>query len=129
MLYTGETTGSLIVVYENGEQGEETGERYVAAAVAQKGNGTLLWLASPESATATGYSLSAGGNFTLIDAAMDWMTEHSYTALSISSTLMSGNNLAIGSGGVTALALLFAFALPLVLLIPSMVYLYKRKKR
>ncbi len=129
LLYTGETTGSLIVVYENGEQGEETGERYVAAAVAQKGNGTLLWLASPESATATGYSLSAGGNFTLIDAAMDWMTEHSYTALSISSTPMSGNNLEIGSGGVTALALLFAFALPLVLLIPSMVYLYKRKKR
>ena len=128
-LYTGETTGSLIVVYDNGEQGEETGEQYVAAAVAQKGNGTLLWLASPDSATATGYSLSAGGNFTLIDEAMDWMTQNEYTAVSVSSTLMTTGTLAIGSGGVTALAVLLGFALPLSLVIPGVVYLYKRKKR
>ena len=128
-LYTGETTGSLIVVYDNGEQGEETGERYVAAAVAQKGDGTLLWLASPDSATATGYSLSAGGNFTLIDEALDWMTENEYTAVSIPSTLMTTGTLAIGSGGVTALAVLLGFALPLSLVIPGVVYLYKRKKR
>lgn len=128
-LYTGETTGSLIVVYDNGEQGEETGERYVAAAVAQKGDGTLLWLASPDSATATGYSLSAGGNFTLIDEAMDWMTQNEYTAVSVSSTLMTTGTLAIGSGGVTALAVLLGFALPLSLVIPGVVYLYKRKKR
>lgn len=129
LLYTGETTGSLIVVYDNGEQGEETGERYVAAAVAQKGDGTLLWLASPESATATGYSLSAGGNFTLIDAAMDWMTANEYTAVSISSTPMTSAALAIGVGGVAALAVLLGFALPLALVIPGTVYLYKRKKR
>ena len=128
-LYTGETTGSLIVVYDNGEQGEETGERYVAAAVAQKGDGTLLWLASPDSATATGYSLSAGGNFTLIDEAMDWMTENEYTTVSIPSTLMTTGTLAIGSGGVTALAVLLGFALPLSFVIPGVVYLYKRKKR
>ena len=128
-LYTGETTGSLIVVYDNGEQGEETGERYVAAAVAQKGDGTLLWLASPESATATGYSLSAGGNFTLIDEALDWMTQNEYTAVSVSSTLMTTGTLAIGSGGVAALAVLLGFALPLSLVIPGAVYLYKRKKR
>ncbi len=128
-LYTGKTTGSLIVIYENGEQGEEKDEQYVAAAVAQKGDGTLLWLASPESATATGYSLSAGGNFKLIDAAMDWMTENKYENVSVSSTLITTSSLRIDTNGVTVLAILFAFVLPLALLIPSMVYLYKRKKR
>jgi len=60
LLYTGETTGTLIVVYENGEEGEESGEQYVTAAVAQKDEGTLVWLASPESASATGYSWPCG---------------------------------------------------------------------
>ncbi len=129
LLYTGETTGSLIVVYENGEQGEEKDERYVTGAVAQRSEGTLLWLASPDSATATGYSLSAGGNFTLIRSAMDWMTDNNYATVSISSTLMNTNSLAIDTNGVTVLIILLAFVVPLALLIPSMVYLYKRKKR
>ncbi len=129
LLYTGETTGSLIVVYENGEEGEESGERYVTGAVAQKGEGTLLWLASPESATTTGYSLSAGGNFTLIRSAMNWMTDNTYASVSVPSTLMTTSNLAIDTNGVTILGVVLAFVLPLALLIPSMVYLYKRKKR
>ena len=128
-LYTGETTGSLIVVYDNGETGEEKDEQYVAAAVAQKGDGTLLWLASTDSATSLGYSLSAGGNFTLIEAAMDWMTDNAYETVSVSSTLMSSDGLVIGTTGVTVLAILLAVVLPLALLIPSMVYLYKRKMR
>lgn len=129
LLYTGETTGSLIVIYENGEQGEETGEQYVAAAVAQKGEGTLLWLASPESASATGYSLSAGGNFALIGEAANWMTGNTYASMTVPSTLISTHNLSIGTNGVTVLAILLAFVLPLAVLIPSIVYLYKRKKR
>lgn len=129
LLYTGADTGSLIIVYENGEQGEETGEQYVAAAVAQKGDGTLFWLASPESASATGYSLSAGGNFSLIENAMNWITDNDYANMTVSSTLISTNSLSIGTNGVTVLAILLAFVLPLILLIPSIVYLYKRKKR
>ena len=129
LLYTGETTGSLIVIYDNGEQGEETGEQYVAAAVAQKGEGTLLWLASPESASATGYSLSAGGNFALIEDAMNWMTNNTYQGMTVSSTLISTHSLSIGTNGVTVLAVLLAFVLPLCLLIPSVVFIYKRKKR
>ena len=129
LLYTGETTGSLIVVYENGEQGEEKDERYVTGAVAQRGESTLLWLAAPDSATATGYSLSAGGNFTFIREAMNWMTDNNYVNVNVSSTLMNTNNLAIDTNGVTVLIILLAFALPLALLIPSMVYLYRRKKR
>lgn len=129
LLYTGETTGSLIVVYENGEQGEEKDERYVTGAVAQKGEGTLLWISSPESATATGYSLSNGGNFTLIRSAMDWMTDNTYATVSVPSTLMTVNSLALDTNGVTILGVVLGLILPLAFLIPSMVYLYKRKKR
>ena len=129
LLYTGETTGSLIVVYENGEQSEEKDERYVTGAVAQKGEGTLLWISSPESATATGYSLSNGGNFTLIRSAMDWMTDNTYATVSVPSTLMTVNSLALDTNGVTILGVVLGLILPLAFLIPSMVYLYKRKKR
>ncbi len=129
LLYTGETTGSLIVVYENGEEGEEKDEQYVTAAVAQKGEGTLVWLASPESATATGYSLSAGGNFTFIREAMNWMTQNTYKSLNVSSTLMTTGSLPLGENGAAILGVVLAFVLPLAFLIPAMVYLYKRKKR
>lgn len=129
LLYTGETTGSLIVVYDNGEQGEEDGEQYVCGAVAQKGEGTLLWISSPEALSATGYSLSAGGNFTLAQSALDWMTANTYTAVNISSTLMSANGLALDTNGVVALGVILILVLPLAFIIPSVVYLYKRKKR
>jgi ABC-2 type transport system permease protein len=129
LLYTGETTGSLIVVYENGEEGEEKDERYVTGAVAQKGEGTLVWLASPESATATGYSLSNGGNFTLIRASLNWMTGNTYAPLSIPSTLMTTGSLAIDTNGVTVLGVMLILVVPLAFIIPSIVYLYKRKKR
>ena len=129
LLYTGETTGSLIVVYENGEEGEETGEQYVAGAVAQKGDGTLVWLSSPDSATATGYSLSNGGNFTLIRAAMDWMTGNAYTTVSVSSTLMSSSTIALGTNGTAVLGVALILIVPMAFIIPSIVYLYERKKR
>lgn len=129
LLYTGETTGSLIVVYENGEQGEEKGERYVTGAVAQKGEGTLLWLSSPESVTYGGNRLSAGGNFTLIREAMNWMTGNTYTSVSVPSVLMSSGTLTLDTNGTTLLGVVLIMVVPLAFLIPSAVYLYKRKKR
>ena len=127
LLYTGESTGCLM--YENGETDTENTGKFVCGAVAQKEDATLLWLASPESAGAMGYSLSAGGNFTFIRSAMNWMTDNAYSTLNVSSTLMTTGSLAIDSNGVTVLAVVLAFLVPLALLIPAMVYLYKRKKR
>ena len=133
LLYTGETTGSLRVVNKNGnlvgEPGEETGKQYVCGAVAQKGEGTLLWISSPESLSATGNALSGGGNFTLVQSALNWMTDNTYAAVNVSSTPMSANGLALGSNGVVALGVILILVLPLALIIPSSVYLYKRKKR
>ena len=129
LLYTGKTTGSLIVIYENGEQGEEKDEQYVTGAVAQKGDGTLLWISSPDSATSLGYSLSLGGNYTLIRSAMNRLTDNAYAMVNVPSTLITTSSLNIGTNGVTVLAVLLAFVLPLCLLIPSMVFLYKRQKR
>ena len=129
LLYTGETTGSLIVVYENGEEGEEKDERFVTGAVAQKEDATLVWLASPDSATATGYSLSNGGNFALILEAMNWITGNIYTTVSVPSTLMTTGNISLDTTGTTVLGVVLVLIIPLACIIPSMVYLYKRKKR
>ena len=129
LLYTGETTGSLILVYDNNEQGEESGEQYVCGAVAQKGEGTLLWISAPESLTSTAYSLSAGGNFSLVYEALNWMTDNTYTGVSVSSTLMTTDSLAIEANGIIVLGVVLILILPLALIIPASVYLYKRKKR
>ena len=128
-LYTGETTGSLILVYDNNEQGEESGEQYVCGAVAQKGEGTLLWISAPESLTSTAYSLSAGGNFSLVYEALNWMTDNTYTGVSVSSTLMTTDGLAIGTDGIVVLGIALILILPIAVIIPASVYLYKRKKR
>lgn len=127
LLYTGEETGCLL--FENGEKDTENKDRYVAAAVAQKGDGKLLWLASPDSAGASGYTLSSGGNFTLICESMNWMTDNAYQAVSIPSVAMTSDGLALDANGVTVLAVILAVVLPLAFLIPASVYLYKRKKR
>lgn len=129
LLYTGENTGSLILVYDNGEQGEETGEQYVCGAVAQKDEGTLLWLSAPESLTATAQSLSGGGNFDLVYEALNWMTDNTYAGVSVSSTLMTTNGLALDTNGFAVLGVVLILILPLSLIIPSSIYLYKRKKR
>ena len=129
LLYTGETTGSLILVYDNNEEGEESGEQYVCGAVAQKGEGTLLWISAPESLTSTAYSLSAGGNFSLVYEALNWMTDNTYTGVSVSSTLMTTDGLSLDANGVTVLGVILILILPLAVIIPSSAYLYKRKKR
>ena len=127
LLYTGEETGCLM--YSNDEIDKDNSGKFVCGAISQKGEGSILWLSSPESASVTGYSLSSGGNFTWIYAAMNWMTGNTYSNISVASTLMTSGNLAINTNGVTVLAVILAFAVPLALLIPSMVYLYKRKMR
>ena len=129
LLYTGETTGSLIVVYDNGEEDEETGEQYVCGVVAQKEKGKLLWISSPGSATSIGNTLSNGGNFTLIYETLNWMTGNTYAGISVSSTQVTTGSLALGLTGVVVFAIILALIVPLAILIPSMVYLYKRKKR
>jgi hypothetical protein len=57
------------------------------------------------------------------------MTDNTYAAVNVSSTPMSANGLALGSNGVVALGVILILVLPLALIIPSSVYLYKRKKR
>lgn len=127
LLYTGETTGCL--KYTNGEMDTENSGRYVTAAVAQKGDGTLLWLSSPYAASAAGYSLSYGGNFALIRSAMDYMAENTYQNVNIPSVLMTSGGLSLDTNGVTVLAVFLALVLPLAFIIPALTSLYKRKKR
>jgi len=133
LLYTGEKTGALYTVDENGkltkEESEEASTQYVCAAVAQKGEGTLLWLTSPESASIIAYNFPQTDNFTLIRSAMNWMTNNTYTGVSISSTLMTTDGLALDTNGITVLGIVLILILPLAFIIPSAVYLYKRKKR
>ena len=60
---------------------------------------------------------------------MNWMTNNTYATVSVPSTLMTVNSLALDTNGVTILGVALGLILPLAFLIPSMVYLYKRKKR
>jgi hypothetical protein len=57
------------------------------------------------------------------------MTGNTYAPLSIPSTLMTTGSLAIDTNGVTVLGVMLILVVPLAFIIPSIVYLYKRKKR
>ena len=133
LLYTGEKTGVLRAVDQNGklvkEESEETGSQYVCGALAEKGEGQLLWLASPASASSIAYNFSQTDNFTLIRSAIHSMTDNTYKTVSIPSTLMTQNTLAIDTNGVTVLAVILALIVPMAFIIPAIVYLYKRTKR
>ncbi len=123
------TSDSACLMYESGEMDTDSADRYVCGAVAQKGEGTLIWISSPESLSQIGYSLSAGGNFTLIRSALNWMTANAYENVTVPSTLMNIGGLQIGTGGLIALALVLTVALPLAFLVPGLVRVWTRKKR
>lgn len=133
LFYTGKETGTLCAVDANGklvkEEGENVGTEYVCGVLAQKGEGQLLWLASPASASSIAYNFSQTDNFTLIRSAMNSMTDNTYKTVGVSSTLITQDALAIDTNGVTVLAVILAVVVPLAFIIPSVVYLYKRKKR
>ena len=127
LLYTGEKSGCLM--YEGGEIDTENTEQLTVGAVAQKGEGTLVWLASADSASVLGYSMSSGGNFTLIREIMDQLSQNTYESVSVPSTLMTTNTLTLGENAELILGILLIAVLPLALLVPGLIYLYKRKKR
>ena len=127
LLYTGETSGCLM--YEGGEIDTENPERLTVGAVAQKGDGTLVWLASADSASIVGYSMSSGGNFTLIREILDQLSQNTYESVSVSSTLMTTNTLTLGENAELILGILLIAVLPMALLVPGLIFLYKRKKR
>lgn len=133
LLYTSEEMGILRAIDANGklvkEETEQTGAKYVCGALAQRGEGELFWLASPASASSIAYNFSQTDNFTLIRYAMNSMTDNAYATLSIPSTLMTVSNLTLNTNGIIILAIALVLVVPLALLIPAMVYLYKRKKR
>lgn len=133
LFYTGKETGTLCAVDANGklvkEEGENVGTEYVCGVLAQKGEGQLLWLSSPASASSVAYNFSQTDNFTLIRSAMNWMTNNTYKTVSIPSTLMTQNTLAIDTNGVSILTVILALVVPMAFIVPSAVYLYKRKKR
>ena len=127
LLYTGAESGYLM--YSNSETDMDNKGQIVCGAVAQKDNATLFWLSSPESAGKNGYLLSNGGNFTVIHSAINRMTQHAYTNINIASTQITTGNLTITQNGVTVLAVILALAIPLAVIIPASVSIYKRKKR
>ena len=133
LFYTGKETGTLCAVDANGklvkEEGENVGTEYVCGVLSQKGEGQLLWLSSPASASSVAYNFSQTDNFTLIRSAMNWMTNNTYKTVSIPSTLMTQNTLAIDTNGVTILTVILALVVPMAFIVPTIVYLYKRKKR
>jgi hypothetical protein len=60
---------------------------------------------------------------------MNWMTDNTYTTVSVSSTLMVTDTLNLDTIGIAILGVVLVLVVPVAFLIPSMVYLYKRKKR
>ncbi|MBQ7335307.1 MAG: Gldg family protein [Clostridia bacterium] len=125
-LYTSEN--GYLTLYGGEKQEDEKG-RYVFGVTAEKGDSTLLWISSPDSISDTAYSLSTGGNFTLLLSAFSQMCDNSYEYLSIESRLMPSQNLTVTDGEIAILALLLVLLIPAAPLIVCGTKRYIRKKR
>ncbi len=105
-------------------------DEYCCAAIAEKENaGTVLWLASPLSASSTGNTLSSGNNFNLLLSAFSSVTDSDYQSLSIPSVQMTASSLNL-TGGERAIWILVLIAvLPLATVGFGLARIFIRKKR
>jgi len=126
LLYTGDT-GYLM--YEGGDEDRDNAARYVCGAYAQKGESTLLWISSPDTLSNMGNSMSGGGNFTLLESALDYATANEYALLPVAPTVIQSAAVLTDSTMQILINLFFILLLPLAMLATGAVRIYLRRKR
>ncbi len=101
--------------------------QYAFGVLAERGEGSVLWIGAGDFLTTMADYYSGGGNFTLAQNALDALTAHTSTALTCDSTVINTSILSIPDGAFFLWIVLLAL-LPIATLTVGVVAVKKRRK-
>ena len=102
---------------------------YVCGAIAQKEETAIVWISSALSVGISGNYYSSGGNYTLVQNAMDWLTQNGYTSTASKGRPLLQQSISLSSAQRASCSLLLALFLPLAVGAAGGIRIYLRKKR
>jgi hypothetical protein len=122
--------GYLMMPTEDGNSSEtsEPGEQ-IMGVIAQKGEGTVVWVSSPDAVTNFGNVQSKGGNFSLARSCFAYLSGYQGKAVELDPVEISTNGLNVAGGKSTALSILVILILPAAFLATGLGIGYVRKKK
>lgn len=128
-LYTTDK-GYLMMPNEDGSDSEISapGEQ-IMGVIAQKGEGTVVWISSPDAVTGFGNIQSSGGNFSLARSCFGYLSGYTGKAVELEPAEISTYRLDLSGGGDTLLAIAAILVLPGACLATGLTVHYVRKKR
>lgn len=127
-LYT--SASSYIADLSTGKALSEERASYTVGALAQsKNGGSILWISSPYAIFSEADSYTSGGNFTLLTNAVNALTAHPHSALSIPASALELSRITVTNQALSLCALLLCAVLPFTALILGSVKIYLRKKK
>jgi len=114
---------------EAADRAEATKGEHNLGVIAQKGESTVVWVASPDAVTNFGNVQSEGGNFSVATSCFAYLTGFEGRAISLAAAEMETSVLAVRVGSLLAFAVLLVLLLPLAILVCGIAVRYIRKRR
>lgn len=115
------TTGATTQVGDKGE--------YVFGAIAERGETEIVWIASPNAASAAYNAYSQNGNFELILSACNQMTGIGHDGITVASGAIDTSNLSVSIAGFLIWSLILVIIIPVAVAVTGGIIRYKRKTR
>lgn len=129
-LYTSDLAYEADLNTGNNLAAEDARSALTVGALAQNQNGGgILWISSPNVASAAADAYADGGNFELLQTAISHWTSHNETALSVSSKRLSSSQLSVTDGAFYGWSAFFCVIVPLAVLLPTLAAVVIRKRR
>ncbi len=129
-LYTSDRAYEADLNTGNNLAAEDARGTLTVGALAQNQNGGgILWISSPNVASAAADAYADGGNFSLLQTAISRWTSHNETAISIASKRLSSSQLSVTDGAFYGWSVFFCVIVPLAVLLPTLATVVIRKRR
>lgn len=107
---------------------DEEPASYPFGVLAERGSSRLLWVSSPDTFSANGYSYSEGGNFDLMLSAFRWLCDSQNEWIDIDATIVPTNVLAPSQNACRAWIIAAVVLVPLAILAAGFTVVYRRHK-
>lgn len=104
-------------------------DKHPCGVIAERGDSAVVWLSSALSMGLTGYSYSAGGNYELVRAALDHLTQNAFAPLTIAPATIEPQTLSLTAFALALSSIAFILLIPTAFALPAALRIYLRRKR
>ncbi len=121
------SSDDAVLKYSDGSY-TDTPERYTCAAIAEREESSLIWVSSALALGQYGYANSQGGNYSLLISALDTAVEQTYAVTPVTTREIPSSALTLDADSVPLWSFLLLI-IPILILLPLSIRIYRRRKR